>query len=160
MDVHVAGEPFALIQRDALRPLPLPSWTLGSSVSASVRNVAGASSASGSIVVSGESVRPWSPVRLQAEVDAEGTLALSWTRRTRTPSGWVDGVDVPLGELKELYRVTIVGPHGTIEIETGQPALQVPAAQLAGAGPGMATVQVRQVGDAAVSRAAECAVTI
>jgi hypothetical protein len=109
--------------------------------------------------VSGESVRPLSPVRLRA-IQAGGDLALSWTRRTRAQLAWADGIDVPLGERAELYRLSVAGSLGSIELETEQQALQITAAQLAQVGTGAAIVQVRQVGDAGVSRPAERSITI
>ena len=63
-------------------------------------------------------------------------------------------MDAPLGEASELYRVSIEGTGGSIEAETGAPAIIFTAAQLAPLGVGNATLTVRQVGDLATSRAA------
>jgi hypothetical protein len=160
MNSHTAAEAFALIQRDSLRSVPLPSWAVGTNVTASARNVSGTTSSSAPIVLNGESMRPRSPVALKVALDAAGNLALSWTRRTRAPSAWVDEVDVPLGERIELYRVTVTNAQESIELETDRPELQLSAEQLVALGSGPATIQVRQVGDAAVSRPAECNVII
>jgi hypothetical protein len=160
MDSHALDEPFALIQPDSVRPVPLAAWTIGSGVTASVRNVSGTTSSSDSIMLKGESLRPLSPVRVQASVDATGDLLVGWTRRTRAASGWVDEVDVPLGERVELYRVSIAGAEGALELEAAQPSLRIANAQLGGVGSGAVTIQVRQVGDFAASRPAECSITI
>jgi len=50
---HQAGEVFAIVQRDALRAVDLPQWTIGSVVKASVRNVGGALSESPEITIAG-----------------------------------------------------------------------------------------------------------
>jgi hypothetical protein len=60
-------------------------------------------------------------------------------------------VDVPLGEAREQYRVAVIGPAGALEITTDQPSLTITAAELAPLGAGLATVEVRQVGDWAAS---------
>ena len=50
---HRAGEVFAIVQRDALRAVDLPQWTIGSVVKASARNVGGALSESPEITIAG-----------------------------------------------------------------------------------------------------------
>jgi hypothetical protein len=160
MESHALDEPFALIQPDSVRSVPLASWVLGSPATVSVRNLSGTTSSGDPIIVHGESLRPRSPVRVQARMDATGDLLVDWIRRTRAASGWVDEVDVPLGERVELYRVSIAGAEGALELEAAQPSLRIANAQLAGVGSGAVTVRVRQVGDFAASRPAECSITI
>lgn len=69
-------------------------------------------------------------------------------------------MDAPLGESMELYRVTILGSREMVELQATEPGLQVTAADLDRAGHGSAIVEVRQIGDAAVSRPAQISVTI
>jgi hypothetical protein len=57
--------------------------------------------------VGGVSVLPPAPVHLHAEPQADGRTRLAWTRRSRVGWRWVDGVDAPLGEEREAYRVTL-----------------------------------------------------
>ncbi|WP_152045382.1 baseplate multidomain protein megatron [Aureimonas psammosilenae] len=75
-------------------------------------------------------LKPLSPVHLACGFRADGGLALSWVRRTRlSGDGW-DGLDVPLGEEIERYRLRIVAPDGReLVIESGSPALAVSAAE-------------------------------
>jgi hypothetical protein len=157
IDRHSIGEPFAMIEADALRAVSLPSSAAGASVTASVRNLSGTTSTTARQVT--ESLRPLSPVALHA-VDASGDLALTWTRRSRKGFAWVDEMDAQLGESMELYRVTILGSQGIVELQATESALQVTAAEIERAGPGPAMVEVRQIGDAAVSRPAQISVTI
>jgi hypothetical protein len=159
MSGHSVGEAFVLIERDALRGVALPTWAIGGDVSASALNLSGTSSAA-SVVLSGESLRPLAPVDLQTASDAGGNLAITWTRRSRSGFAWIDGIDAPLGEASEAYRVTINGPAGTLDLPTSQPALNVSAADMAALGSGAATIQVRQIGEVAASRPAEITLTI
>ena len=55
----------------------------------------------------GLGLRPLSPVHLKATPDAEG-LRLSWIRRTRQDGDTWEGLDVPLAEESELYRIRIL----------------------------------------------------
>ena len=50
---HGPDELFAMIERDALRAVDLPQWTIGTSVKARARNVSGSVSESVAITVSG-----------------------------------------------------------------------------------------------------------
>lgn len=57
----------------------------------------------------GIAAKPLAPCHLRAKRDAgSGDIELSWIRRTRVGAdgGW-DAVDVPLGEMTELYRLNI-----------------------------------------------------
>ncbi len=53
------------------------------------------------------SLMPLSPVHLMGSRDEAGNLTITWIRRTRIPSGWSDGADVPLGEASERYEIDI-----------------------------------------------------
>lgn len=48
------------------------------------------------------------PVWLRGERNAStNDVTISWTRRSRIPSGWVDYNDIPVGEASELYDLEI-----------------------------------------------------
>jgi hypothetical protein len=53
----------------------------------------------------GLSRRPLCPVHPQLRIDPDGTRRFSWTRRARGQWRWDSGLDVPLVEERELYRV-------------------------------------------------------
>ncbi len=53
----------------------------------------------------GLSLRPLPPVHCRARLRGDGGIDLHWTRRARGAWRWSDGVDVPLVEETELYRV-------------------------------------------------------
>lgn len=95
-------------------------------------------------VVTGASVVPPSPAHLVAQVQADGDVVLSWVRRSRAGWRWIDGVDAPLAEESEAYRVTLDRQDGSsMQIETSSGNLRIAAADR---GDGACTVTVRQVG--------------
>ena len=153
--LHSAGEQFCLLQGNMVRDVALPASAIGSTVTAADRD-----GASISAEVTGESVRPWTPVNLAAVIETEGDLSLTWTRRSRMGSAWLDGVDVPVGESREQYRVTLVGTLASLEFTCDEPALTIPAVSLAAIGPGAAQVEARQSGDWAASRPAQLTITL
>src|SRR3954468_10463114 len=65
-----------------------------------------------------------------------GDLVLNWTRRSRQGFAWVEGIDAPLGEAHEQYRVNLNGATGSREMSTPQPSLTIVAADVAALGGG------------------------
>jgi hypothetical protein len=151
---HAIGEHFCLLRPGTLRPIPLPSWSIGGQI-----NVTTAGSSASSILL-GKSVRPMSPVNLSAEMGQAGEAVLRWRRRSRPGLAWLDGVDAPLGEADEAYRITLAGSLGTVELQAGQPQLVVDAATLAKVGTRPVTVSVTQIGDMLASHPAELTIFI
>ena len=101
-----------------------------------------------------------SPVYLNAVWLPSGDLQLSWTRRSRQGFAWIDDIDAPLAEASEEYRVTVIGSSSTIEVEAERPEITIASSALAGAGSGPTTIQVRQVGDLAVTRPVETTISL
>lgn len=152
---HGSTDQFCLIQVERLQAVTLPGWNIGAVISASI-----ADGATASITFNAEALRPLSPVNLVAERASNGDLMLNWTRRSRKGFAWADEIDAPLGETREQYSVEINGSLDTIELESAEPSLVVPASTVATVGAGPATITVRQIGDFAASRAANVAVII
>ncbi|MFT3689363.1 baseplate multidomain protein megatron [Paenirhodobacter sp.] len=61
----------------------------------------------------GSGLRPLSPCHLRSAVSSEG-VSFKWVRRTRIDGDSWEGLDVPLGEANESYRIRIL--KGTEEI--------------------------------------------
>lgn len=78
----------------------------------------------------------------------------------RRRTGSLAQIDAPLGESLERYRVTISGSTASIEVQTDEPALTVAASELAQLGAAQASIEVRQIGDAAASRPAQISINI
>ena len=100
--------------------------------------------------------RPLAPVHAKTKMSANGSLELSWTRRSRGTWTWLDEVEPPLNEQREAYRVGI-GPVLTPAAtwETDQPSFVIPPStldELTAAYPG-AEIWVRQIGTYAQSDA-------
>lgn len=95
-------------------------------------------------------VTPLSPVHATGVRLAGGETRLGWTRRSRAGWSWRDGIEVPLGEEREAYRVD--WPQGSSEVSG--PAFVFTAAMRAAAvaaGATAVTFEIRQCGDAALS---------
>ena len=142
------GDRVVLIERDAVTTLDVPLAALGGDIrvlASGIGDVAGPAAAQ--TTIAGSSVLPLAPVGLCWRELGDGGAAIAWTRRSRAGWRWIDGVDAPLAEERELYRVTI----GTApDIETSEPTLTLAAA---GRGAGV-TISIRQVGSAGTSPAA------
>ena len=106
------------------------------------------------MTLSGHALKPPTPVGTDASWQGNGDLLLSWTRRSRQGWSWIDEVDAPLGEARERYRVTINGAASSLEFEVGEPSFSISGSALSDAGSGPATIEIRQIGDWAVSRPA------
>lgn len=94
-------------------------------------------------------IRPPCPVHTSAGINEDGGLDLRWIRRARGSWTWDDGVEVPLVEEAELFRVGL-GPADApvAEWAVAVPKLRIDAASLAllrAQYPGEA-LWVRQVG--------------
>ena len=103
IDGHVAGEPFVLIDSGATA-VTLPAGIPGG-ISIAALGLSDAGPVTSAIVNAGLSLTPPAPVRLTAVAHADGSVTLNWTRRARGIWPWSDGVDVPLVEETESWRI-------------------------------------------------------
>ena len=65
-------------------------------------------------VNTGVSQKPYQPVHIVGTRDMSDNLTITWVRRTRVGGEWLDWIDVPLGEVDELYEVDILTGAGTV----------------------------------------------
>lgn len=155
MQDHAAGESFALLDWRSLKPVVAPLDMLGAELSATAYGPANASSPpSVSRIISGEAVRPLSPARLAAGWTSDGSLGISWVRRSKQGWAWVDEIDVPPDPALRGYRVNLAGPNASLELDVAEQNLTISAGDLAALGEGGLTIAVRQVGALALSRPA------
>lgn len=148
-DAHEPDEIFCLLEADSLQRVTLPLGCLGGRVTAMVGN------AQTTVPLDGEALRPLTPVQLSAQIDGDGDMVVCWTRRSRAGLAWVDGVDVPLGETREVYRVIVASSTQSIELSTGDPSMHIDGATLVELGAGPISITVQQIGDFAASRPAQ-----
>lgn len=146
------GDRFVLIARDALSLQDLPGVAPGSPVRVLAQGVGDVEAAMASAVSTGVSIAPPAPVQLRATEAPDGTAEIRWIRRSRNGWRWVDGLDAPLGEESERYRVTVVPGEGAVRtVETDVPLFTLAAGERETGN----LIQVRQIGTHALSPAAE-----
>jgi hypothetical protein len=154
MGLHVAGERFALLDPARLSKIPLDRANIGAELRVTAAGPDDGEAAPVDHVISGESLKPPSPVHLTATIDLSGNLFCTWVRRSRSGWEWLDGVDAPLGCAVERYRITLEGSLGSIVREVSQPSVEFSAAELLGVGSGAIQLGIAQVGDFATSHPA------
>lgn len=155
---HAEGEPFLLLDAERLAAVPQPG---GHSHVIAV-GIGDATPASAERDIGGEALIPLSPVHLRVEADGSGGRAVRWIRRSRSGWGWSDGVDAPLGEEAERYRVEVMmGETVVRSVEVVEPRWTYDAAMAAADGAagfaGPLSVAVRQIGTHRIGRAAQVA---
>jgi hypothetical protein len=138
------GDRFVLLEPDAAVTLDVPTATLGTDVrivASGLGDVGGPVDVT--VALTGRSILPLSPTHLTWCELGNGDVAVRWIRRSRAGLRWVDGVDAPLAEEREVYRVALVSPDGrAVAVQTTEPALTVQRAdRIAGL-----SLAVRQVG--------------
>ena len=102
----------------------------------------------------GGSVVPPSPVHLRFASEADGSATVRWTRRSRAGWRWIDGVDAPLAEEIEAYRVTVTAGGTSRDVDVATAFISVTAAERFGS----VGIAVRQRGVFGESLAAELVV--
>ena len=153
---HVAGEPFVLIDAATLAIAEPPLSAMGAEVMVRPYGIGDGVEAPAIVRgFAGESLRPPAPVHLNGEVQPDGTIALSWVRRSRSGWTWMSGSDTPLGEEREAYRLTLASAGGRRVVETIEPSYAYSLAEQTADGlvPPL-TVRVAQLGTVAASHEA------
>lgn len=150
---HQPDEEVLLISRDTLVALDLPDGVKEVRVMAT--GIGDAAPCLRTLAIEGRAVRPLSPVHLAHRWSTDGALMLSWVRRSRDGWGWADGVDAPLAEESEAYRIVVTPDQGAGWTETTTaPVLTLPApvlARLRAAGARRLDWQVQHIGTAGPS---------
>ncbi|WP_448662334.1 phage tail protein [Sphingomonas sp. CJ20] len=138
------GDRFVCIARDALTVLDLPTGLAGGTAGLIAQGIGDAGSGvSVTAAITGASLVPPAPVHLRAAVGQDGALHLSWVRRSRNGWHWADGIDAPLGEEAERYRIELLAGGEVIRsAESTQAAWVAEAALWAGA----THARIRQIG--------------
>lgn len=154
-DGHRAGEPFTLIEAESLVAVTIPLARVGGTAVIAARGIGdGDAPVMATHVIGLEAVRPPSPVNGRVEGGANGALVIRWTRRSRSGWAWIDGVDAPLGEAREAYRVAISSGvrERVIDVDAAQFIYEAAMRTEDGAS-GRFDVAVEQIGTVAASRA-------
>ena len=154
---HQAGERFVLIEADTLAPIDLPIASIGGTARIMAMGIADNVPALSDVTGIGRSVRPPAPTGVTLSPRDDGGFTIGWIRRSRLGWRWIDGIDAPLGEERESYRLTIARAGGNVRVaESATPGFDYDAAMIAadgGTGSGLA-ISVVQTGSLAPSLAA------
>jgi hypothetical protein len=142
------GDRFVLVAADSLVSIDLPWAAVGGNARVLADGAGDGAAAEAVAAVTGLSVVPPSPVHLDAAVQDDGTTLLRWVRRSRAGWRWIDGVDAPLGEESESWRVTVTPEAGPARIEEAAAAMVTLSAEDR---LGPCTVEVRQAGSHGLS---------
>ncbi len=116
---QMPGDRFVLLDSIALAVRDLPLALIGETAALLAQGVGDAEPAAAHANISGTSVLPPAPVHLRADSLADGRCRITWVRRSRTGWRWVDGIDAPLAEEAERYRLTLLaGDRELSSVET------------------------------------------
>lgn len=153
---HVSGEAFVLIERQSLAVLEPPPGAVGGEVRLIGHGIGDAEAGIMlSLNLTGEALRPPSPVHLRAVRRSSGDIDIRWVRRSRQGWTWGSGNDTPLGEETERYRLTLSSAGFERAVTLSAPAYIYTFAEQAADGlVGPLSVVAAQIGTAASSRAA------
>ena len=151
---HSADEPFLLLDPETLTALSVPAGA--SSIDLMAKGVGDSEGVTASLTAIGAALRPLSPIHLRLMLRPDGSAAVHWVRRSREGWRWSDGIDAPLAEETELYRIEIATSPSAMSLSESlaQPHYLLPAAQLAemrAAGATSLTISVYQIGRFALS---------
>lgn len=149
---HGAGEPFLLIEADALMRVPDTHVRQGAMLSMLAIGVGDVEPATADLMVAGQALLPPSPVHLRVEKDAEGNRTIRWTRRSRVGWAWDDAVDAPLGEELERYRVRVLAGESVLRTAEVSSAEFIYTAAMAAEDGAAVRVEVAQIGTRGTSR--------
>jgi len=147
---HVPGESFVLLDD---RPTPLdPAFFAGGTAAPVVAVGTGdATPVASTIVNGGIGWRPLSPVHLHVLPRNGSVLPVRWKRRARGAWLWVDEVEVPLNEQRELWSVELWNADQRLALwQTAEPQLSIDVALVAGSAT-PCHLEIRQVGNAGQS---------
>lgn len=161
---HGIGEDFVLLEEEALFAIPSDHIRIGTDLLIDAIGVGDVVPVRSRAAMEGQALLPLSPVHARA-LGGEDGWRIDWTRRSRSGWRWNDGVDAPLGEERELYRLTL-GQGGSIirSVDVAEPGWTYDAATMAGdrargfGGP--VSVEIRQVGTHGMGRSAVAALML
>jgi hypothetical protein len=131
IDGHIAGEPFVLIN-EALGLVDPAMIGAMPAFSAAAQGRDDEAPVEAHLASHGRAVMPLSPVHGRWRDDGAGGIVVEWIRRSRSGFAWRDGLDVPLGEDSEVYRVSVIVDGAAMaQHVVPAPAITINAADLA-----------------------------
>ncbi len=159
---HRLGEDVLLLDRTTLLELEVPAGAARWSVMAA--GLDDPAPVVRTIDLAGLATRPLAPMHLSAAWTETGALQFRWVRRSRAGWDWPDGVDAPLAEEREAYRLMLtpeIGP--VVQLDLNAPVAMQAAPQISAwraAGARRLDWQVVQIGTAGSSPPAAAQVAL
>ncbi|WP_194955658.1 phage tail protein [Sphingopyxis solisilvae] len=153
MEGHAAGTPFVLLNDNAGLLLPESAARAAESGAARLQwaRRGDMTFADMAVPAGGSARRPLSPVHGRTAADGAGGILLSWRRRSRVDPGWRDEVDLPLGEAREVWRITLAPPVAGVAAWSSTASSLAIAAETVAILPPGTVAEVRQLGDFGLS---------
>jgi hypothetical protein len=105
---HAVGDRFILLDVAQIRMLDEIPMSIGQTVEIEALGLGDEHPVPSTLTVTGRAIVPFSPVHGVANRRQDGGIEVSWKRRSRVDYGWQDGVDQPIVEESELYRVRLL----------------------------------------------------
>ncbi len=161
ISTHSVGERFVMLSPEALFAIDVPTDLIGTDIKirAAAPNTQFANAPLRDLRVSGRALHPLAPAHLKVFARGNGDVEVRWARKSRAGFGWIDGVDAPIAEESEAYRLRFESAGIVHEVETGSAHYifdAVAQSAVFGALPGAFNVAVAQL--SAVTGAGEYAV--
>ncbi|WP_341792941.1 hypothetical protein [Rickettsia endosymbiont of Ceutorhynchus obstrictus] len=105
---HKISDKFILLNNEIIS-VPIPNNLIGKPVNYKAVTLGKTLAETDSFTFTyiGRALKPFAPVYAQATKDAEGSIIISWIRRSRIDNDWRDYVDIPIGETLEKYEIDI-----------------------------------------------------
>ena len=106
---HAAGERFVLLDAGKLIPFDPPLDLLGTAMRfrAAGRDDPPVTGVARTLPLLGRALQPLAPVYLRTAVSGDGGMTVRWIRCSRSGFAWTDGIDAPLSEAREAWRVEV-----------------------------------------------------
>lgn len=148
---HPAGASFVLVEPDTGRLIDERAFVQGENVEVEALGLADSAPVSASVTVQALSIKPLAPVHGRFADASDGSVTLSWVRRSRIDAGWRDGVDQTMAEQQEQYLVSLavnglpVGEWTSVESHIAFTPFQWAAFELPP--DAMVAAEIRQIGN-------------
>lgn len=102
-----AGTQFVLVEPDTARLIDGRVFDVGELVEVEALGLADLAPVSTSVAVQALATKPMPPVHGCFAPGSDGSVMLSWIRRSRIDAGWRDGIDQMMAEQQEQYLVAL-----------------------------------------------------
>ncbi len=164
VDGHMAGDRFVLMEPDSARMIDDVPLAAGSNISVEAIGLGDDEPVTATALVTANATVPFRPAHFNASRLADGSIYLSWVRRSRIDFGWNDGVDQALVEDAEKYSVVLsLDGQQTRQWITDTHEITIADSELTGPlfpGGTILAFEVRQIGRHMMSAPAQLTLTI